>query len=145
VAVGEILGLHHVKIPVVDLARSRAWYERVFALEPNIEWLDDDGVVRGVAYRAKGGLMLALRENPPVAQGISGFDPLAILVESREDIDAWARRLDALGVRHSGVWDGTIGWLLSFHDPDGLELKFYTHERHGHDPEARPGRRRFIS
>ena len=31
--VGEILGLHHIKIPVSDLPRSRSWCERVFELE----------------------------------------------------------------------------------------------------------------
>jgi hypothetical protein len=46
---GEILGVHHIKIPVTDLVRSRAWYERVFDLEPFIEWPDDEGVVRGVS------------------------------------------------------------------------------------------------
>ena len=57
---GEILGVHHIKIPVSDLPRSRAWYERVFDLEPRMEFRDDhDGVVRGVSYRAKGELAKA--------------------------------------------------------------------------------------
>ena len=29
---GEILGVHHVKVPVVDLARSREWYESPFGV-----------------------------------------------------------------------------------------------------------------
>ncbi len=59
---GEILGLHHIKIPVSDLVRSRAWYERVFDLEPVMEFRDDeDGVVRGVVYRSKGDLAFSLR------------------------------------------------------------------------------------
>ncbi len=36
---GEILGVHHVKIPVADLVHSREWYERVFELEPLMEFL----------------------------------------------------------------------------------------------------------
>jgi hypothetical protein len=44
---GEILGVHHIKIPVTDLVRSRAGYERVRDLEPFIEWPADAGVVRG--------------------------------------------------------------------------------------------------
>lgn len=47
---GEILGVHHVKVPVVNLARSREWYERLFGVEALIEFPDEDGVVRGVAY-----------------------------------------------------------------------------------------------
>jgi len=68
--VGEILGLHHIKIPVSDLPRSRSWYERVFDLEPLMEFRDDeDGVVRGVSYHSKGELALSLRENVPAAAG----------------------------------------------------------------------------
>ncbi len=126
---GKILGLHHVKVPVTDLSRSRAWYERVFGLEPEIEFPHDDGTVRGVAYRAKNGFALALRENPTVARAIAGYDPFAILVQGRADIEAWATRLDDLGVAHSPVIEATIGWLMSFKDPDGLELRFYTAER----------------
>lgn len=132
-AIGEILGVHHVKLPVADLARSRAWYERVFELEPNIEFPDAAGVVRGVSYRAKRGFTLALRENPALAQAMTtiGFDPIAILVEGRQDIDAWAQRLDDLGIDHAPVRAGALGWLLSFDDPDSLQLKLYTNEPHG--------------
>jgi catechol 2,3-dioxygenase-like lactoylglutathione lyase family enzyme len=73
---GEILGLHHIKIPVTDLPTSRSWYERVFDLEVLTEFRDDeDGVVRGVSYHAMGDLTLCLRENAPAAKGFAGFDP----------------------------------------------------------------------
>ncbi|MBA3432152.1 MAG: VOC family protein [Actinobacteria bacterium] len=138
-AAGEILGLHHVKVPVTDLARSRAWYERVFELEPIMEFPDDDGVVRGVAYQPKNAFALSLRENAKVAQGIAGFDPFAILLQGEADVQAWADRLDSLGVKHSPVIEATIGWILSFHDPDGLELRFYTSIRHGADVSGQAG------
>jgi len=73
-----LVGIHHVKFPVTDLTRSRAWYERVFGLRLIMEFADEhDGVVRGVAYEIPGvpDLMIALRENPAAARGISGFDP----------------------------------------------------------------------
>ena len=136
---GDILGLHHVKVPVTDLARSRQWYEQVFALEAEVEFPDDSGVVRGVAYRAKGGFTLALRENPSVAKATAGYDPFAILLQGRVDIEAWAARLDDLGVTHSPVIEATIGWLVSFKDPDGLELRFYTADRHGGGPDPVAG------
>jgi len=131
VPVGGILGLHHVKVPVTDLERSRKWYEQVFDLEPEVEFRDDDGSVRGVAYRPKAGFTLALRENPEVARAIVGFDPFAILVQGRADVDAWAGRLDAFGIAHSPVIEGAVGWLLSFKDPDGIELRLYSADRHG--------------
>lgn len=49
---GRSSDLHHIKIPVTDLIRSREWYERVFELESLTEFRDDDGVVRSVVYRS---------------------------------------------------------------------------------------------
>lgn len=136
--VGEILGVHHIKIPVSDLVRSRAWYERVFDLEVLREFRDDDdGVVRGISYRSQGDLAIALREHPGAANGISGFDPFAIMLRGRADIEHWVSRLDELGVSHSDVIEAAIGYILPFADPDGLQLRFYTLDEHGADPEGR--------
>jgi catechol 2,3-dioxygenase-like lactoylglutathione lyase family enzyme len=42
-------GLHHVKVPVSDLTRSRAWYETVLTVSPHLEFPDDNGTVHGIA------------------------------------------------------------------------------------------------
>ena len=84
------LGVHHVKVPVTDLGRSRAWYESVFGIEMMIEFPDDDGTVRGVAYAPINQLTLSLREDPERAAALAGFDSWAVLVDSRADLDAWA-------------------------------------------------------
>jgi len=34
-------GIHHIKLPVSDLARSREWYERVLAYTVDREFPDD--------------------------------------------------------------------------------------------------------
>jgi catechol 2,3-dioxygenase-like lactoylglutathione lyase family enzyme len=137
--VGEMLGLHHIKIPVSDLPTSRAWYERLFALETHAEFRDDeDGVVRGVLYRPIGELTLSLRENAPAAKGFAGFDPFAIMLRGRSDVDHWVGRLDSLGIAHGDVIAAPIGYILTFHDPDGLELRFYTLNEQGRDPFDRP-------
>ena len=136
--VGAILGLHHIKIPVSDLRGSREWYERVFGLETLTEFRDDeDGVVRGVVYRSKGDLVLSLRENGAAAKGVAGFDPFAIMLRGREDIDFWADRLDSLGVNRSSIIEAPIGNIMTFDDPDGLQLRFYTLDDRGADPEGR--------
>lgn len=84
-----ILGIHHVKFPVRDIARSREWYERVFALEVLREF-EEDNVVRGVAYRIRGSeVCVALREAPKEADSLAGFDPVAFLVEDHAALTAW--------------------------------------------------------
>lgn len=40
-------------------------------------------------------------------------------------------RLDALGQPHGGIVTGHQGWVLvGLHDPDGIEVRLYTIERH---------------
>ncbi|WP_280466539.1 hypothetical protein [Nocardia cyriacigeorgica] len=35
--------------------------------------------------------------------------------------------------------DASVGWILVFHDPDGLEIHMYTWAEHGIDQSGRPG------
>ena len=140
-------GVFGVKFPVSDLARSRAWYARVFGWEADYEFPDEDGIVRGASGHLAGvtGTFLALRENPPAARGVAGADLINLLVEDRSSLEAWVARLDELGIDHSPLIDATIGWLLVLHDPDGIELHLYTSERHGIDQSGRPGYGRAVA
>ena len=122
----ELLGIHHVKYPVADLERSRAWYSEVLGLELMREFVED-GVVRGVALRAgSGAVVVALREAPQHASGLAGFDPVAFLVEDRAALLAWADHLDSLGIDHGTIVEGSIGWMLELLDPDGIHVRLYT-------------------
>ncbi len=51
-------------------------------------------------------------------------------VADRVAVDAWCRRLDEPGVPHR-VELGTIGWVVVFADPDGLEITLYSRAHHG--------------
>ena len=135
----QLSGIFGVKFPVRDLAASRTWYEQVFGLDLAYEFPDDDGVVRGVAYTAPGlgDTAVALRERPDVA-GLSGFDPVIFAVDDRAAVDAWAAHLDALGVANQVV-QATIGWMVLFHDPDGLEFHLYSRDRGDLDNSGKPG------
>ncbi len=134
-------GLFGVKLPVVDLATSLPWYEKVFGFEVYIEFPDEAGVVQGVGARVEGltDMTVALRQNPDVAKGIAGFDPVVWAVPGRPDLEEWCEHLDALGIDHSPVIEASIGWILVFHDPDGLEHHIYTRTRHGQDHSDLPG------
>jgi len=135
----RLAGIFGVKFPVSDLAASRAWYERVFGLDLIYEFPADDGVVRGVAFTAPGlgDIAVALRERPDIA-GLSGFDPVVFAVEDRAAVQAWAAHLSDLGVANEVV-EATIGWMVLFHDPDGLEIHLYSRGRGDLDNSGRPG------
>ena len=142
----ELAGIHHLKLPVADLATSQEWFMQVFGFRPTMEFPDRDGVVRGVAgdVAGLGATQLALREDPDVARGCAGFAPVSFGVDDRDDLQAWAEHLDRLDIAHSPIIEATDGWLLVLAEPGGLEVHLYTWGRHGIDRSARPGRGRTI-
>jgi catechol 2,3-dioxygenase-like lactoylglutathione lyase family enzyme len=122
-----ITGIHHVKLPVSDVGASRAWYERVLGFHLVVEFVED-GVVRGVALAHEGAAgSLALRHDPDRAKALAGFDALALLVPTREDVRTWRVRLDEAGEPHGGVVTGHGGGavLVGLHDPDDIEIRLY--------------------
>ncbi|GAA2050154.1 VOC family protein [Catenulispora yoronensis] len=136
-----LAGVHHVKIPVTDLARSVDWYGRVFGFAVTMEFPDSDGVVRGVAGEVPGlgDTLLTLRVNPAAAEGCRGFDPVSFAVADQAAVQSWADHLDTAGVEHSPVIEASIGWLLVFDDPDGIQVHLYSWTAHGVDHSDLPG------
>jgi hypothetical protein len=78
------------------------------------------------AVRGLGDTGFALRENPESARGFRGFDPVCFGIADHAAAQAWAAKLDDLGVEHSPIIEATIGWMVSFHDPDGTEIRLYS-------------------
>jgi catechol 2,3-dioxygenase-like lactoylglutathione lyase family enzyme len=121
-----ITGIHHIKLPVTDVARSRTWYERVLGFETAIEFVED-GVVAGVALRRDGCQpQIALRHDPDRARALAGFDAVALLVPSRDEVQRWSAVLTDLGEPHDVVRGHEGGAVITgLHDPDGIELRLY--------------------
>ena len=123
----DLSGVHHVKLPVADLDRSRQWYTTVLGLSVDIEFTED-GVVRGLALSDPAHtLNLALRHDPPRAAALAGFDLIALSVPTRDAVQTWLHHLDALGEPHGGIVTGHKGGsvLIGLHDPDGIEIRLY--------------------
>ncbi len=120
-------GLHHVKLPVADVVRSRDWYARVLGFVPDIDFVED-GTLMGVAMHDPGGTVrLALRHDPQRAAAFAGFDPIAFGAPGTAELEAWRSRLDELGEPHGGIGAGHDGSMLAgLHDPDGIEVRLYT-------------------
>jgi catechol-2,3-dioxygenase len=118
-----------VKLPVTDVLRSRDWYGRVLGFQTEIEFVEE-GVLMGVAMRdAANSLHLAFRSAPERAAALAGFDPIAVAVADRSELEAWARHLDELNQPNGGIVAGHIGWVIvGLTDPDGVEVRLYTLE-----------------
>jgi catechol 2,3-dioxygenase-like lactoylglutathione lyase family enzyme len=133
-----LAGIHHLKLPVTDLDRSREWYLSRLGYQVQMEFVEQ-GRLMGVALsHPNGGPPLALRADPERARAAAGFDYFAIGVPDKDAIDQLAARLTGFGERHAGVHWASIGWILpELHDPDGHEVRFYTIQHHTElDPGA---------
>ena len=133
-----VAGLHHLKFPVSDLATSLAWWESVIGAErqPHQDHRTPDGQLFGYIVRIPGlDPPVELRLDPVGAQGMRDFDPVSFGVDTEASLHRWAERFDALGVDNSGVLRGLLGWVLAVADPDGIHVRFYTHETHAWDPD----------
>ena len=126
-----LAGIHHLKLPVTDLARSLEWYRSCLGYQVQVEFVEQ-GTLMGVGLaHPAGGPDLGLRLDPDRARAAAGFDYFAIGVPDKAAIDDLARRLDELGQAHAGVHRASLGWILpEVPDPDGHALRFYTMEHH---------------
>ena len=123
--VASMRGLHHVRVPVSDVLRSRDWYMEVLGFEPMLDYEEEDRVV-GVALEHPTGLTLGLHLAPERAAAMRGFAVVALAVSTREDLEHWVARLDAARVEHSEVKPGHLGWCLDVVDPDGVLVQLHT-------------------
>jgi len=132
-----LAGIHHLKLPVTDLDRSREWYLSRLGYQVQIEFVEQGRLMGCALSHPNGGPPLALRLDPERARAAAGFDYFAIGVPDKDAIDRLAARLTGFGEQHAGVHWATIGWILpELHDPDGHEVRFYTHQQH---TELEPG------
>ncbi|MBT1635287.1 VOC family protein [Clavibacter tessellarius] len=138
-ALDSITGVHHVRLSVTDLARSRAFYEGVLGLTPAIESEGDpsDPAVRedpaqyfgGVIYGV-GSQLLGLR--PVAGAGADaafdpearGLDHVSLQVGSRDDLVRAAALFAERGISHGEVIDFPTGMsILSVQDPDDINVE----------------------
>lgn len=130
-AAPRLAGVHHLKLPVADLERSRQWYASRLGYEP-VQEFHEGGILKGIVMEhPNGGPSFALRHDPERAKAAAGFDYFSIGVPDKPHIEALAERLTAQGEHHAGVHFASVGWILpSLHDPDGHEVRFYTVQHH---------------
>lgn len=90
-------GVHHLKLPVSDLDRSREWYQSRLGYAVAMEFREDGKVMVLALNHPDGGPRLALRLDPGKAAASSGFDYFSIGVPTKAAIDQLSARLTQLG------------------------------------------------
>jgi glyoxylase I family protein len=119
-------------LTVRDLDASARWYGTLLDADQRRDH-DDAGVLTQVVLTEPGsGVQVCLVRHPggggePFDETRCGLDHLEFLVPDGSALDAWAARLDALGIAHSGVKRPayTANAMLTFRDPDGIQLEFF--------------------
>jgi catechol 2,3-dioxygenase-like lactoylglutathione lyase family enzyme len=134
--------VHHIRLTVNDVERSKAFYTEVLGFEVAMDTLppEDDEFYGILAANLQGGVVLmnagtfiGLRPTDPDRQSAKdlfdpfrvGLDHLSFNVASRAELESAISRLDEWGVPHSNVTElvpfGIA--LLPFKDPDGIQLE----------------------
>ena len=135
-------GVHHLRITVTDLARTRAFYRDVLGFtvvaespgdpdDPEVR--DDPAQLYGGVLFQTAGLLFGIR---PVADPADrfdservGLDHLSFSVSSVGELFAPAERLRRADIEHGEVKELTEFGIaiLSFSDPDGIHLELSAH------------------
>jgi glyoxylase I family protein len=133
----EISGIHHLRLTVTDIARSRDFYTRLLGFEiaaesPPAGTAEAEAaypVLWGGVVMARGNLLLGLR--PVAAAGDRfdedrvGLDHLSFNVATRAELESAIKLLDENGVQHGDVRElaGFGIAVLPFRDPDNIQVE----------------------
>ena len=124
-AVRDLAGVHHVTLPVSQVARSRDWYIRAFGLTV-LDEATDDGEAEVTMAHPSAPIEIVLRQDPLRTQVLAGFRVMAFTVATTEDLDAFVARLDTQGVAHGPPTASRHGLSVDVTDPDGLVVQLTT-------------------
>jgi glyoxylase I family protein len=122
-----IEGIGHVALTVTELAVSVEWYQRVLGLGPMM----DEGHPGGdavVLCSPDLRVIVALHrhdlnEGEIFEERRTGLDHVSFNVADRAVLEAWIARFDQLGVEHGEIEEVPYGALVSFRDPDNIQLE----------------------
>lgn len=133
----EIGGIHHLRLTVTDVNRSREFYTGLLGFDVAAESPPPDDPAAADVYRVlwggvvmvRGSLVMGLRPVAPKGDRFDedrvGLDHLSFSVASRADLEAAVRLLDERGVPHGEIrtLDGFGIHVLPFRDPDNIQVE----------------------
>jgi glyoxylase I family protein len=130
----EFAGVSHVSLSVRDRDRSRDWYSSLLGfqvIEENREEAFDEWILLHPGNR----MVLCLQQHKanrgePFDPSRTGGDHLPLKASSRDALDEWSAWFAENGVVHSTVADRAYGSVLTFKDPDGIQLELFFRPDH---------------
>jgi glyoxylase I family protein len=130
-------GIHHLRLTVTDVDRSREFYTGLLGFDVAVESppADDPSadevykVLFGGVVMVRGGLLMGLRPVAPAGDRFDedrvGLDHLSFSVASRDDLEEAVRLFDERGVPHGEITTlaGFGIHILPFRDPDNIQIE----------------------
>jgi glyoxylase I family protein len=118
-----------VALTVRDAERSAAWYGELLGMEVVLQSDGDDVRFRVMMHPGSGWIM-GVREYPARKDTAfdefrTGLDHLAFGVSSRSELEAWETALRERGVTFTPITETPIGSVITFRDPDNIQLEFW--------------------
>ena len=120
----KIRGIHHVKLTVSDLARSKKFYSKIPGFKVVAEY--PDFVMFGVGDANVGLTTHDGKLSSDRFDELSvGLDHFAVKLASEVDLLEAIAFLDSVGIEHSGIKASSNGVkIVVFRDPDNIQLEF---------------------
>ena len=129
--------IHHMRLTVTDIARSRDFYTRLLGFGIAAESPPPDDPSAGAVYpvlwggivMTRGNLLLGLRPVAPAGDRFNedrvGLDHLSFSVGSRAELEQARAVFDQNGVVHGDITElASFGiYILAFRDPDNVQLE----------------------
>jgi glyoxylase I family protein len=121
-----LTGFHHVTLNVTDLPRARAFYEGILGFE-----VVQDFPGRKLSLRVGTSRSRLVLHRPPGAVDADRFSEYRIGLDhvafgaSRADLDRLAAALSASGITSDLHHDPLGPAVLTFRDPDNIQLEFF--------------------
>ena len=133
----EIGGIHHLRLTVTDVNRSREFYTGLLGFDVAVESPppgdpaaeDAYKVLWGGVVMVRGSLVMGLRPVAPQGDRFDedrvGLDHLSFSVASRADLEQAAQLLDERGVPHGEIrtLEGFGIHVLPLRDPDNIQIE----------------------
>ena len=133
----EIGGIHHLRLTVTDVDRSREFYTSLLGFDVAVESPPDDDpsaeaareVLWGGCVMVRGSLLMGLRPMAPPGDRFDedrvGLDHLSFSVSSRDELEQAVQVFDERGVPHGEIktLEGFGIHVLPFRDPDNIQIE----------------------
>ena len=126
----SIQGTSHLAFTVGDPRTSIEWYEKVFG-GVQVPMADEPGHLV-IGLLTPDGFFIGLQGHGATPKGDRfsefrvGLDHVAFRCPDRACVEEWESHLNQIGVENSGIKDVPYGSVLTFRDPDNIQLEFYS-------------------